>query len=199
LRLFGTGGGGPAWKSGPDSRPLDPETRVSHEVETLGFPLSVHPLRRYGKMLDRTPRCLAKDLRSRLGRIVTLAGWPVAGKTVLSLRGEPMKFVSFEDETGLYETVFFPREYGRFCHMLGKSRAYLIRGRVEEDLGAVTVAVSRVVFLDSPGPDRGFKRLSPPPGGPPGPPGRTRDPGTARFSPGRTSGSAPGQGPLGSP
>ena len=59
-----------------------------------------------------------------------------------------MKFVTFEDETGLYETVFFPREYRRFCHMLGKSRAYVLRGMVEEDLNAVTVTVGWIDFLD---------------------------------------------------
>jgi hypothetical protein len=65
-----------------------------------------------------------------------------------------MKFVSFEDETGLCETVFFPREYRRFCHMLGKGRAYLLRGKVEEELGAITVTVGWIGFLDRQGPVR---------------------------------------------
>jgi hypothetical protein len=65
-----------------------------------------------------------------------------------------MKFVSFEDETGLYETVFFPREYRRFCHMLGKGRAYVLRGKVEEELGAITVTVGWIGFLDRQGPVR---------------------------------------------
>jgi hypothetical protein len=32
-----------------------------------------------------------------------------------------MKFVSFEDTTGIYETVLFPKVYNRFCHMLSPS------------------------------------------------------------------------------
>ncbi len=133
------------------SRPLSLEDRLRDEVETLGFPLSVHPLERYGKLLRGVPRCRARDLPSRVGRRVTLAGWPVTGKTVHSRQGDPMKFVSFEDETGLYETVFFPREYRRFCHMLGKGRAYVLRGKVEEELGAITVTVGWIGFLDRQG------------------------------------------------
>ncbi|MCF8063504.1 MAG: hypothetical protein K9M82_13380, partial [Deltaproteobacteria bacterium] len=133
-------------------RPLSLEDRLRDEVETLGFPLSVHPLGRYGELLRGVPRCLARDLPSRVGRRVTLAGWPVTGKTVHSQKGDPMKFVSFEDETGLYETVFFPREYRRFCHMLGKGRAYVLRGKVAEELGAITVTAGWIGFLDRQGP-----------------------------------------------
>ncbi|MGM0664359.1 MAG: DNA polymerase III subunit alpha [Thermodesulfobacteriota bacterium] len=168
-RLFGPRASGRGEKSHLAGRPLDLETRIRNEVETLGFPLTVHPLKRYGNIFERTPRCPAKDLASRVGRTVTLVGWPVTGKTVHSRRGDPMKFVTFEDETGLYETVFFPREYRRFCHMLGKSRAYVLRGRVEEDLNAITVTVGWIGFLDQRAP--GFKRTLPLPEALPGPPG----------------------------
>ncbi len=59
-----------------------------------------------------------------------------------------MKFVSFEDTIGLYETVFFPKVYNQFCHMLNGSRPYILEGRVEEDFGSITLTVSRIGFLD---------------------------------------------------
>jgi len=59
-----------------------------------------------------------------------------------------MKFVSFEDKTGLYEAVFFPKEYDQFCHMLNRTRPYILRGKVEEDFGAITLTVKGVRFLD---------------------------------------------------
>ncbi len=168
-RLFSPGASVRGEKPDRAFLPLDLETRIRNEAETLGFPLSVHPLMRYGNMLGRTSRCPAKDLPSRVGRTVTLVGWPVTGKTVHSRRGEPMKFVSFEDETGLYETVFFPREYRRFCHMLGKSRAYVLRGRVQKDLNAITVTVGWIEFLERH--PTAFKRTSQLPEALPGPPG----------------------------
>jgi len=59
-----------------------------------------------------------------------------------------MKFVSFEDTTGLYETVFFPKAYNQFCHMLNEMRPYVLKGRVEEDFGSISLTVNWIGFLD---------------------------------------------------
>jgi DNA polymerase III alpha subunit len=56
--------------------------------------------------------------------------------------------LSFENTTGLYETVFFPKVYNRFCHMLNEMRPYLIRGKVEEDFTVATLTVDWIDFLD---------------------------------------------------
>jgi error-prone DNA polymerase len=131
---------------GPQS--LTPEVRLRHEVETLGFHLSIHPLERYRDIIKGIRRVTARDIPKYVGATVTLVGWPVTGKTVRSRKGDPMKFLSFEDETGLYEAVLFPREYRRFCHMLGGGRAYVLKGKVQEELGAVTVTVGWMGYLD---------------------------------------------------
>ena len=77
-----------------------------------------------------------------------MVGWMVTGKTVHTRDGDPMKFVSFEDTTGVYEAVFFPKAYHRFCHMLNEMRPYLLKGKVEEDFTAVTLTVDWIDFLD---------------------------------------------------
>jgi DNA polymerase III alpha subunit len=59
-----------------------------------------------------------------------------------------MKFVSFEDQTGIYETVFFPKVYDQFCHMLNASRPYILEGRIEQEFGAITMTVGWIGFLD---------------------------------------------------
>jgi DNA polymerase III alpha subunit len=61
-----------------------------------------------------------------VGKGVTTIGWLVTGKTVYTKDGEPMKFISFEDTTGFYETVFFPKVYNRFCPMLNEMRLELV-------------------------------------------------------------------------
>jgi len=143
---------------------LPPEVRRRHEVETLGFHLSVHPLELYRDTLGGMRRARARDLPGCVGRTVTLAGWPVTGKTVHSRKGDPMKFLSFEDETGLYEAVLFPAEYRRFCHMLGGARAYVLKGKVQEELGAITVTVGWLGYLDRARGRKGeVRRSSPPP------------------------------------
>jgi len=59
-----------------------------------------------------------------------------------------MKFVSFEDTTGIYETVFFPKVYHRYCYMLNATRPYILKGKVERDFGAITITVNWIGFLD---------------------------------------------------
>ena len=121
---------------------------IRHESEVFGFVLSVHPLELYSHILKRIRYVRAKDLVSRIGQHVTTIGWHITGKTVKAGSGEPMKFVSLEDPTGLYETVFFPDAYKKFCHMLNAERPYILRGKVEENRGAITMTVDWIGFLD---------------------------------------------------
>jgi len=90
----------------------------------------------------------ACDLHLHVGALVTTIGWLVTGKTVQTKDGDPMKFVSFEDTTGIYETVLFPKVYNRFCHMLNEMRPYLLKGKVEQDFTVVTLTVHWIEFLD---------------------------------------------------
>ncbi|MGW8323731.1 MAG: hypothetical protein ACWGSD_19480 [Thermodesulfobacteriota bacterium] len=127
--------------------PYRPELLLRHELETLGLLVSRHPLEIYGPWLARARTVPAAQLPEYVGSKVTTVGWFVTGKTVLTRREEPMEFVSFEDTTALYETTFFPRAYERFSRMLGYHRPYLLRGRVEEDFGAVSLTVEEVAPL----------------------------------------------------
>ena len=131
-----------------DPGPYKKELTLRHEVENLGFMLSVHPLDLYRDALSRLDYVAAKELKRFIGRDVSTIGLFMAGKTVHTSRGDLMKFVSFEDRTGLYETVFFPDVYNRFCHMLEPMKAYILKGKVEEDLGALAMTVSRIDPLD---------------------------------------------------
>jgi error-prone DNA polymerase len=121
---------------------------LKHELDTLGFYLSIHPLDRYRDTLRGLHYVKACDLHLHVGEHVTTIGWLVTGKTVQTKDGDPMKFVSFEDTTGIYETVLFPKVYNRFCHMLNEMRPYLLKGKVEEDFTAVTLTVHWIEFLD---------------------------------------------------
>ena len=128
--------------------PYPTSLMLKHELETLGLLLSLPPLERYESILKGLDFVRARDLRAHIGKRVTTIGWLVTGKTVHTKDGEPMKFVSFEDTTGLYETVFFPEVYNQFCHILNEMRPYILKGKVEEDFGSITLTVSWIGFLD---------------------------------------------------
>ncbi len=133
----------------PQVQDYNYSTKLSHQRETLGFILSVHPLRLHSRKIGASGRRIvpANQLQQHVGRRVTLAAWSITGKEVLTRSGDPMEFVSFEDETAIFETTFFPKAYQRFCQILDMNRGYLLTGRVEEQHGAVSLNVTDVQRL----------------------------------------------------
>ena len=119
-----------------------------HEADVLGFLISRHPLNLYAKLLQHLTYVRACDLRKYIGKEVPVIGWLITGKVVHTKNDEPMEFISFEDTTAIYETVFFPKVYRKFCRMLSNARPYLLRGLVEEDFGAISLTVRHIEFLD---------------------------------------------------
>lgn len=113
----------------------------------LGTTLDEHPLELYPRVLA-APRTLGRDLESLAGRRVELAGWPITAKPVLTASDEPMEFVSFEDETALYEAVLFPDVYRRYRALLYGAKPLWVRGRVQEDRGATVLSVESLAAIE---------------------------------------------------
>jgi error-prone DNA polymerase len=126
------------------------QTMLRHEVETLGFLVSRHPLTLYLPFLKPLSYVPGKDLEKWVGRRVHTVGWYVTGKLVSTRHHEPMEFFSFEDTTAIYETTFFPETYRRFIHLIDRDRPVLLHGLVEQDFGAVTLTVDHVKPIEVP-------------------------------------------------
>jgi len=109
--------------------------------------ISRHPLTLYHDKIKKLTYVPAKNLRFFIGKNITTIGWLVTRKMTRTKKDELMEFISFEDTTEIYETVFFPKVYQKFCYMLSHSRPYILKEKVEEEFGAVTLNVSRVRFL----------------------------------------------------
>jgi len=131
----------------PSAPAYDRETVLRHEIETLGFLLSAHPLDPYERALRARGVIPARELDRHAGRRVTVLGWYVMSKLVHTKDDEPMEFLSFEDTTALYDATIFPDAYRRFCHLLTSTRPFLLTGRVEEDYGVCTLTVEQVERL----------------------------------------------------
>ena len=131
----------------PALPPTTERERLRDEFAVLGFLCDRHPLALFREALTRLQLLRAVDLPLHAGRRVRLAGWLITGKVVHTKHGDPMEFLTFEDETGLIETTFFPRAYARFCDLLSQGGPFLIAGRAEEEFGAVTVVVEHVERL----------------------------------------------------
>jgi error-prone DNA polymerase len=132
----------------PSLPDLSPAQKWQQEMDSLGFVLSVHPLtlfepaiRSFAQRMRIIP---ASELGRHVGRRVWVSGWPITRKEVLTREGEPMELVSFEDKTAIYETVFFPEAFRRFCQEVDMGRAYLLCGQVGSEFGAVSLTVHQL-------------------------------------------------------
>jgi error-prone DNA polymerase len=125
--------------------------KLRDEVETLGLLVSRHPLElfrgRIGSLVRRrslAPFIRSPDIPRHRGEKVWIAGILVTGKEVATRKKEPMIFVSFEDETAVFETVLFPDSFRRHYPLLDDGWAFLVNGRVEDDMGALAITVERL-------------------------------------------------------
>jgi len=121
--------------------------RARQEYLSLGFLHWCHPVTMARQSQANKMLIKARQLGHYVGRKVQFIGWFITGRIISTKTGEPMEFFTFEDEGGLVETVFFPKIYERFCHILELNRIFLLSGKVEEDFGASTLTVDFVQRL----------------------------------------------------
>ncbi len=115
--------------------------RLRREFSVLGFLCACHPITLYADAIARLNSVKAIHLPKFINKTVSFVGWLITGKVVKTKKGDPMKFLTFEDETGIVETVFFPKPYALFCHMLDYGRPYVLSGKVDANWGAITLVV----------------------------------------------------------
>ena len=131
----------------PPLRDQPPIERLRREYRALGFLCRTHPINLVKNGGIKT--CKGADLANHVGRTVDFLGLLLTGKIVSTKTGEAMEFLTFEDETAIIETTFFPEVYRRYAHVLSAQRAYLLRGLVEEDFGALTLTVQQLRLLSN--------------------------------------------------
>jgi DNA polymerase-3 subunit alpha/error-prone DNA polymerase len=124
--------------------PENRQAKFRREFAVLGFLCDRHPMTLYDHLLKNKGITKAVDVPKYINKQIRFAGWLITGKTVHTKHGDPMEFLTFEDDTGIVETTFFPQAYNRFCHILDRGRPYMLTGTVDEDWGAVTLTVDKV-------------------------------------------------------
>jgi error-prone DNA polymerase len=123
----------------------------AHEYELFGFPLGQHPLDFYQEWIVRLRPVPSIDLMAHVGRAVRLVGVLVTEKMAETKAGEPMEFLTLEDQHGLYDVTVFPDQYRRYCHLLRSGTSYIVEGRVEASFGVVTVTLTHIARLSEEG------------------------------------------------
>ncbi len=131
----------------PVMQPYGAKTLLALEKRLFGFWLSRHPLEVHRDLVEGVRRVRARDLPRLVGRRVTLIGWLVTGKTVTTKDNEPMCFLTFEDETGLFETVMFPELFKRRIAEVDRGRPFIAQGSVASEMGATCLNLAELKRL----------------------------------------------------
>jgi error-prone DNA polymerase len=139
----------PDCKAPAGLRKLSEAELLRHEEESFGFLISRHPLTLYRSLYQHLGMTPASEFKNKIGQRILAVGWCVTGKYAETSKGELMEFVSFEDESYIYETVFFPDAYRRYCHLLHIDLPYLLFGRLSDDLGAIALEIDRIKLLSN--------------------------------------------------
>lgn len=128
-----------SWKI-PDF-PEDAIEDAYDQLELLGFPLlSPFSLATEAAIAHEAYEC---DLRSLVGRMVTIRGYLVSTKTVKTVRNELMGFLDFIDAKGMFfDCVLFPDTYDR--NLTPTIGVYAITGRVIDDFGVPSIEVKAI-------------------------------------------------------
>ncbi len=125
----------------PPMRDISREQKLRIEQDLFGFMASIHPMDFYRKFLDGQTIIPAEELGRYVGRTVKAAGILVTAKTVMTKNDELMQFISFEDETAIFETIFFPRVFKKNAPRLWHRTPYILKGRVDSEFGAISLNV----------------------------------------------------------
>jgi error-prone DNA polymerase len=84
--------------------------RLQWETELLGFAVSGHPLDLYEDIAWET-YCPVERLAGHAGETIVTCGLVVEQRTHHQVTGEPMKFMTLADYTGMVETELFAQTY----------------------------------------------------------------------------------------
>ncbi len=129
------------------SVPLEEPTRLSRlqaEEELLGYAASGHPLELFPNIAWDT-YCPIRRLGEFIGQTVVTCGMVIEQRMHHQVTGEPMKFITIADHTGIVETELFAQTYRSYGLNTVRYRALEVEASVEpfENGRGFTLRVSR--------------------------------------------------------
>ena len=104
--------------------------RLRNEEELLGYPASGHPLELFPDIAWET-YCPINRLGEHVGEHIVTCGLVIEQRLFHQITGEPMKFITIVDRTGIVETELFARTYQSYGLNTVRYRALEITATVE--------------------------------------------------------------------
>ena len=131
---------------GPIKKNLTADEIYRLEVDTFGYPVSVHPLEPYRSVVSKRIG-FAKDIHKKLGQRIYLLGIYITRKETQTNHNESMQFLTLEDETDMYECILFPKVFSEFGDIVHWETLFIIYGKVEEAFGVYNINIEKMTSL----------------------------------------------------
>jgi error-prone DNA polymerase len=119
--------------------------RLRQEEELFGYPVSGHPLELFPDIAWNT-YCPIARLGQFIGERVVTCGLVIEQRIYHQTNGEPMKFITIADHTGIVETELFSKTYKSYGLQTVRYRVLEVEASVEpfENQRGYTLRVHRV-------------------------------------------------------
>ncbi|HEY7530971.1 MAG TPA: DNA polymerase III subunit alpha [Gemmatimonadota bacterium] len=142
-RLALVAGGGDGLRV-PDLPQPEPERALAWELEVLGLTVREHPLALFRSALPPDRVAAADVAEAPPGVRLRTAGIAIASRHHPTENGEPMVFLTLEDEGGVVETTLFPAAYRRWGHLLEDAGPFVAEGTVDRHHGVSSLTVEKL-------------------------------------------------------
>ncbi len=140
----------PAEPTVPDvAADYTPARKYADQRRVLGISIGEHVMSLFRPRLAGLVDADSRDIPSRVGKRVRIAGLMEAGRTTSTRTGGTVKFLTMEDEFGMFEVTVFPNAAAN-AHIARRYGPHIVEGTVEDQYDSLTVSAQRVRLLSSP-------------------------------------------------
>lgn len=132
----------------PTVPPLPTSEKLAMEKEVLGVYLSGHPLGEYQEEMKSGVSHSFSELEDlEDGTPVSVGGFVIQVKRVVTRNGEPMAFATVEDMGGQGEILIFPKTLKRVAPLVDSEAPILVSGHVSRQDDELKVIAEQIVPL----------------------------------------------------
>ncbi len=124
----------PSYAKMQEHEPWAEQVTIGYEKEATGIYITAHPLEKFGELL-KSYDCVDslslsdEDFSHERDRDnCTVAGIVTEVRTIINKKGNPMAFVTIEDNYGTIDVVVFSEVYKKYIDLISKEKIVLING-----------------------------------------------------------------------
>lgn len=124
------------------------EERLAGEKETLGWYMSGHPIERFESELSQLTTGQINKLKPSRDKKVTIAGYVIALRVLMTKSGARMAYITLEDRSGRIDVAVLAKLFESNRHLLNKDQLLVIEGEVSVDHFTDQLKMTAATILD---------------------------------------------------